>query len=106
MSAIFQRPLCDMGAAYDFSFRPQIGEPDPGAGGPCDDLPHRVDLFSSTARVDTPSAEWRSFSLCPEHEQQLRRYDARLLPLGVASRFRPPPPPVGSERSVGRAGRR
>ena len=89
MSAIFQRPLCDMGAAYDFGFRPVVGDPTPGAGGPCDDRPHRVELFGALTDVHSPSAEWRSFSLCPEHELQLRQFDARLQAEGRPSRFRP-----------------
>jgi len=92
MSAIFQRPLCDMGAVYDFSFRPMVGDPDPGAGGPCDDRPHRVDLFSAAADPSVPSATWRTFSLCPEHEGQLRAYDARIRAQGRPSRFRAPSP--------------
>ncbi len=104
MSAIFQRPLCDMGSAYDFAFRPLVGDADAGAGGTCDDRPHRVELYSAGADPGSPTAEWRSFSLCPEHEDQLRRYDARLPPKGVPSRFRPavraPPPPAnGRARS-------
>jgi hypothetical protein len=90
MSAIFQRPLCDMGKAYDFAFRSYIGDPDPGAGGACDDRPTRVELYSATARPDAPDAEWRIFELCPEHENQLRAYDQRLRPLGVSTRFREP----------------
>jgi hypothetical protein len=90
MSAIFQRPLCDMGAVYDFSFRPLLGEPENGTGGPCDDRPHRVEVFSAAADPATPAAAWRSFSLCPEHESQLRRADDRLRALGRAARFRAP----------------
>ena len=93
MSAIFQRPLCDMGKAYDFSFRPIIGDADPGAGGPCDDRPMRVDLYGAAADPRSPSAEWRSFSLCPEHEAQLRQYDERLRPKGISTRFRTAAPP-------------
>ncbi|MGA9840618.1 MAG: hypothetical protein WBF81_05435 [Thermoplasmata archaeon] len=89
MSAIFQRPLCDMGKAYDFSFRPQLGDADTGAGGPCDDRPHRVELYAAATDPTSPNAEWQSFSLCPEHEDQLRRYDARLPARGVSTRFRP-----------------
>jgi hypothetical protein len=88
MSAIFQRPLCDMGPAYDFSFRSFIGDADPGAGGTCDDRPHRVELYAATTDARSPTAEWRSFSLCPEHEDQLHHYDERLRPLGVSTRFR------------------
>jgi hypothetical protein len=89
MSAIFQRPLCDMGRAYDFAFRPVIGDADTGAGGPCDDRPHRGELYAAAADPAAPSAAWQSFSLCPEHETQLRSYDARLVARGLPSRFRP-----------------
>jgi hypothetical protein len=85
VSAIFQRPLCEMGAAYDFAYRPAIGEPELGSGGPCDDRPHRVELYAAGAARDAPDATWRAFSLCPEHEAQLRRHDPRS-PGG--SRFR------------------
>ncbi|HYA11118.1 MAG TPA: hypothetical protein VEH10_05570 [Thermoplasmata archaeon] len=85
MSAIFQRPLCDMGKAYDFAFRPVLGEPELGSGGPCDDRPHPVDLIAAGSGPALPSSPWRTFSLCPEHEAQLRRHDARV-PGG--SRFR------------------
>ncbi len=88
MSHIFQRPLCDMGAAYDYSFRPLIGDPDEGAGGPCDDRPHRVELYAADADPGAPSGAWRSFSLCPDHESQLASYDARLRTRGLTSRFR------------------
>lgn len=91
MSAIFQRPLCDMGRAYDFAFRPVVGDADTGAGGPCDDRPHRVELFGATADPSSPNAAWQGFSLCPEHEAQLRMYDGRLVARGLASRFRPAP---------------
>ncbi len=96
MSAIFQRPLCDMGKAYDFSFRTFLGDPDPGTGGACDDRPHRVEMFSATAEPDAPGAEWRVFSLCPEHEDQLRRFDERLRAQGVATRFRSSERPMSS----------
>ena len=95
MSAIFQRPLCDMGRAYDFSFRPILGDPDTGAGGPCDDRPHSAELYAANTDARAPTAEWRRFSLCPEHEDQLRRYDERLRPRGVATRFRALPAPSG-----------
>ena len=32
MGGIFQRPVCDLGPAYDFAFRPLIGVPDPRLG--------------------------------------------------------------------------
>ena len=88
MSAIFQRPLCDMGKAYDFSFRSRVGDADPASGGPCDDRPHRTELYSSTADPASSAAEWRVFSLCPEHEDQLRQYDARLRAVGLPTRVR------------------
>jgi hypothetical protein len=91
MSAIFQRPLCDMGKAYDFAFRPVVGDPDTGAGGPCDDRPRRVDLFAAAADPGSPRAAWQGFSLCPEHESQLRTYDGRVVAGGRASRFRTAP---------------
>ncbi len=90
MSAIFQRPLCDMGKAYDFSFRSFLGDPEPGSGGPCDDRPHRVEMFSATADAKDPAAEWRAFELCPEHDSQLRRFDQRLRSRGTSTRFRSP----------------
>ncbi len=88
MSAIFQRPLCDMGAVYDYAFRPFLGEPDVGAGGPCDERPHRVEVYSASSDPSSDPAAARTFSLCPEHESQLRRYDARVQGQGKASRFR------------------
>jgi hypothetical protein len=88
MSAIFQRPLCDMGRGYDFAFRPIVGEPDVGDGGACDDRPHRAELYAAATDPRSPSAVWQPFSLCPEHEAQLRKYDGRLATRGVASRFR------------------
>jgi hypothetical protein len=91
VSHMFQRPLCEMGVAYDFAFRPVLGEADPDAGGPCDDRPHRVELFGATADIGSPAAEWRPFALCPDHEAQLRSYDVRLPARGLASRFRVPP---------------
>jgi hypothetical protein len=96
MSAIFQRPLCDMGRAYDFSFRPIVGDADTGAGGPCDDRPHRVELYAAAADPASPAAVWQVFSLCPEHESQLRQYDGRLPTRGILSRFRPTANPAPS----------
>jgi len=87
MSAIFQRPLCEMGAAYDFAFRPAVGEPEPGSGGPCDDRPHPVELYSAISDPSSPHAVRRSFSLCPEHEGQLRHHDGKLVAAGASSRF-------------------
>ncbi len=88
MSAIFQRPLCDMGRAYDFAFRPVVGDPELGSGGACDDRPHPVELYAAATDPASPSASWQRFSLCPEHEGQLRRADDRLRAGGAASRFR------------------
>lgn len=95
MSAIFQRPLCEMGAAYDYAYRPAIGDPDPGSGGACDERPHRVELWAAGATPSPGSSDWRAFSLCPEHETQLRHHDHRLA---GASRFRTAPgaPPTGA----------
>ncbi len=87
MSAIFQRPLCEMGPAYDWAYRPVLGEPDVGSGGPCDDRPHRVELASAASPAGGPTSSFRPFLLCPEHEAQLRRHDRRH-PGG--SRFRGP----------------
>jgi len=91
MSAIFQRPLCDMGKAYDYSFRPIVGDPDVGSGGGCDERPHRVEMFAAATDPLSPSAEWRPFGLCAEHESQLQPYDGRLRARGLPSRFRPVP---------------
>ncbi len=91
MSSIFQRPLCEMGAAYDFAFRPVLGPPEPGFGGPCDDRPHAVKLYGTSE----PGAERtpRTFALCPEHEDQLRRMDAKAAGPTEGSRFPPPSSP-------------
>ena len=99
MSHLFQRPLCDMGVAFDYAYRPLVGSSDEGTGGPCDDRPHRVDLYSADADPRKADAAWRSFALCPEHETQLAEYDARLSARGLASRFRPPSPgsPAGKK---------
>ncbi len=85
MSAIFQRPLCEMGAAYDYAFRPALGPPEPGYGGPCDDRPHPVELLgpSDAGRERIR----RTFALCPEHEDQLRRIDAHAAGPQTESRF-------------------
>ena len=88
MSAIFQRPLCEMGRAYDYAFRPLVGEPTVGDGGPCDDRPTRIELFSAHAERASANAVARTFLLCPEHATQLRRYDAQLVAKGIAARFK------------------
>lgn len=88
MSAIFQRPLCDMGKAYDYSFRPVVGEPDLGSGGGCDERPHRVELYSAASDPRRPDADWRGFGLCTEHESQLKVADRHMAERGLASRFR------------------
>lgn len=92
MSAIFQRPLCEMGKAYDFAFRPHLGEPATGDGGPCDDRPSSIELFGAFSDPASPGAGSRMFLLCPEHRTQLARYDRALSANGVPSRFRSPPP--------------
>jgi hypothetical protein len=92
MSAIFQRPLCEMGRAYDFAYRPALGDPGPGFGGGCDTRPHRIELFSAEATSGAPDAAWQPFSVCDEHEGQLRSIDATVAPgRGLSSRFRAPP---------------
>ena len=94
MSAIFQRPLCDMGKAYDFAFRPVLGDPEVGSGGPCDDHPRPVALLAADADPRSPTGVWRTFSLCPEHEAQLRRHDRRMA---AGSRFRSDRPPPSTD---------
>jgi hypothetical protein len=106
MSHVFERPLCDMGKAYDFGYRSRVGDPGTGAGGPCDDYPRRVDLYAATADPTSRDAEWRSFSLCPEHENQLRQYDARLISEGVPTRFRPGATAKDPKHPTGVAGSR
>ncbi len=91
MSHLFQRPLCDMGAAYDFAYRPTLGEPAAEDGGGCDDRPGRIELYAAGADRSRGDASWRSFSVCPEHETQLRRYDQRLQERGNPPRFRSAP---------------
>jgi hypothetical protein len=88
VSHIFQRPLCEMGLAYDYSFRPVLGDPDSGSGGGCDERPHRVEMFRAQTDPASTAAEWRPFGLCAEHETQLRDYDARVRGRGQPSRFR------------------
>ena len=88
MSHLFQRPLCEMGRAYDYAYRPIVGEPAAEDGGGCDDRPHRLELFAATSDPAVPAADWRAFAVCPEHEAQLRHYDVVLLGRGVAPRFR------------------
>ena len=78
-----------MGRAYDFAFRPIVGEPVVGDGGPCDERPVAVELCSASADPAHGDAFYRSFLLCPEHRIQLERYDARLIARGMTSRFKP-----------------
>jgi len=92
VSHLFERPLCEFGRAYDFALRPAIGDPDLGTGGPCDDRPHRVELYGALADVRAPDAEWRPFEVCPDHESQLRAHDRHLTEKGAPSRFRSPRP--------------
>ena len=96
MSHLFQRPLCEMGAAYDYAFRPLLGDADEGTGGPCDDRPHRVELYSAESEPPTNPSSWRPFALCPDHESQLANFDARVTASGKGSRFRTPRPPIHS----------
>jgi hypothetical protein len=77
-----------MGKAYDYSFRPLVGDPDVGAGGGCDERPHRVEMFSASTDPRAATADWRTFGLCLEHETQLRAYDDRLRSRSLPSRFR------------------
>jgi hypothetical protein len=91
MSAIFQRPLCDMGKAYDYSFRPVVGDPDTGTGGGCDERPHRVELYAALTNPTVDPTQWRPFGLCAEHESQLRASDAKVQTRGLPSRFRTGP---------------
>lgn len=98
MSAIFQRPLCDMGRAYDFAFRPRLGDPDPTSGGPCDDRPRRVELCAASAHPTHVDVVWQGFELCPEHEHQLRAFDARQIAEGALSRFREVPEAPAARR--------
>ena len=87
MSHLFQRPLCDMGRAYDLAFRPTLGAPEETDGGGCDDRPHSVGLYAANEDRTQARARPHDFSLCPEHETQLRRYDAKLVAQGLAPRF-------------------
>ncbi|MEM0128828.1 MAG: hypothetical protein QXG65_01495 [Thermoplasmata archaeon] len=86
MSAIFQRPLCEMGRAYDFAYRPILGDPGPGTGGPCDDRPTSTVLLAASADPSRPDPPRRSFLLCPEHRDQLARMDLTLRERGIAPR--------------------
>jgi hypothetical protein len=88
MSHLFQRPLCEMGRAYDFAYRPTVGDPAPEDGGGCDDRPHSIELYAAEVDRSRSDAPWQAFLVCPEHETQLRRYDERLRQRGVAPRFR------------------
>jgi len=92
MSHLFERPLCDMGRAYDFAFRPALGDPPVGMGGPCDDRPARIDLLAADADKSSPAAVFRSFFVCPEHVTQLRRMDGQM-PQGSRFRSDPAGPP-------------
>ncbi|HLM90915.1 MAG TPA: hypothetical protein VK424_02530 [Thermoplasmata archaeon] len=95
MSHIFQRPLCQLGMAYDYSFRPTLGDPDPSYGGGCDERPHRVELYSAQTDPRSATAEWQPFGLCDEHEGQLRQSDVRQTAQGTPSRFRAVAAPQG-----------
>lgn len=89
-----------MGAAFDYAFRPLVGDAEEGLGGPCDDRPHRVELYAADADLGEPSPAWRPFALCPDHEAQLARQDARLASRGVSSRFRRPTASGGDATSA------
>lgn len=77
-----------MGNAYDFAYRPTVGEPEASDGGGCDDRPHRIELYGAGVDRTRQDGVWRAFSVCPEHESQLRRYDERLASTGTPPRFR------------------
>lgn len=100
MSHLFQRPLCEMGAAFDYAYRSLLGDADEDAGGPCDDRPHPVELFLAGSDPRGAQAAWRSFALCPDHASQLAGYDVRIVARGLATRFRSPrpAPPGGPSR--------
>jgi hypothetical protein len=102
VSHLFQRPLCEMGSAYDFAYRPALGAPNELDGGGCDDRPHRAELYAATADPTRADAPWRAFSLCPEHETQLRQYDERLRGQGIPPRFRSPSGGATAPASRGR----
>lgn len=91
MSHLFERPLCDMGRAYDYAYRPIVGDPETGDGGGCDDRTHRIELFGADADRTKADSAWLAFEVCPEHETQLRRYDQRLAARSIAPRFRTGP---------------
>ena len=92
MSHIFQRPLCEMGAAYDYAYRNPLGPPTPDLGGGCDDRPRRVELWAGLSSATETAAAWRPFQVCPEHLAQLAGVDRRLVSQGLTSRFRSPRP--------------
>lgn len=98
LSSIFQRPLCEMGRAFDYAYRPIVGDPTVGDGGPCDDRPIEVELCSAGDDPASGPASFRRFLLCPEHRIQLERYDARLRLEGRPSRFRATPTLEPSQR--------
>lgn len=80
-----------MGSAYDFAYRPTVGDPATEDGGGCDDRPHRIELYAAGTDPSHDDALWRPFEVCPEHESQLRRYDERLRQQGASPRFRNEP---------------
>jgi hypothetical protein len=102
VSHLFQRPLCEMGGAYDYAYRPTVGDPSPEDGGGCDDRPKQVELYRADADPSRTDPAWRTFSVCPEHESQLRRYDERLRERGIAPRFRSRPNGLTSPPGRGR----
>jgi len=89
-----------MGRAYDYAYRPTVGDPANEDGGPCDDRPHSVSFYAAEADPSRSDAASQSFQVCPEHESQLRRYDDRLRERGLPPRFRPGAP---ASNSPGRA---
>ncbi len=93
MSHIFQRPVCDLGRAYDYAYRPSLGEPNIDAAGGCDDRPAAIDLFSGNADLRSSNPSWSTFSVCPGHQGELLRYDRLLTDQGLPSRLKSPAPP-------------
>ncbi|MHB1435169.1 MAG: hypothetical protein ACYCPN_04205 [Thermoplasmata archaeon] len=92
MSHLFQRPLCEMGIAYDYAYREALGPPTPDLGGGCDDRPRRLELWEVHAPTAEPGASWRPFQVGPEHIAQLAAVDRNLVARGPTSRFRSPRP--------------
>ncbi|MFZ0890830.1 MAG: hypothetical protein WB778_05970 [Thermoplasmata archaeon] len=91
MSHIFQRPLCDLGRAYDYAYRSSLGEPNIDAAGGCDDRPVPIELYAAEGDPRVPSAPWAMFRVCSGHQGELRKYDREILARGFPSRLRTAP---------------